>query len=79
MDQRYPLQVKQKDKAGRPGIDAFEAMMIREDRVKGFYVSFAYTSDAVSEIASFFRKTGKVIVPFTVHEILDDQIAQKLA
>ena len=79
MDQWYPIQVKQKDKVGRPDIDAFEAMMIREDRVKGFYVSFAYTSDALSEIASFFRKTGKVIVPFTVHEILDDQIAQKLA
>ena len=27
----YPIQVKQKDKAGRPDIDAFEAMMMRED------------------------------------------------
>ncbi len=79
MDQWYPIQVKQKDKVGRPDIDSFEAMMIRENRVKGFYVSFDYTSDAMSEIGSFFRKTGKVIVPFTVREILDDQIAQKLA
>ena len=79
MDQWYPIQVKQKDKVGRPDIDAFEAMMMREDRVKGFYVSFAYTSDALSEIGAFFRRTGKVIVPFTVREILDDQIAQKLA
>src|SRR5439155_34752 len=36
----YPIQVKQKDKAGRPDIDAFEAMMTREDCQKGFFVSF---------------------------------------
>jgi hypothetical protein len=34
------IQVKQKDKAGRPDIDAFEAMMMREDCEKGFFVSF---------------------------------------
>ncbi len=79
MDHWYPIQVKQKDKVGRPDIDAFEAVMMREDRVKGFFVSFDYTSDAISEINAFFRKTGKVIIPFTVKEILDDQIAQKLA
>jgi Restriction endonuclease len=79
MDQWYPIQVKQKDKAGRPDIDSFEAMMSRENRTKGFFVSFDYTGDALSEISSFFRKSGRVIVPFTVKEILDDQIAQKLA
>jgi hypothetical protein len=65
--------------AGRPDIDSFEAMMTRENRTKGFFVSFDYTSDALSEINSFFRKSGRVIVPFTVREILEDQIAQKLA
>jgi hypothetical protein len=79
MDQWYPIQVKEKDKAGRPDIDLFEAMMARENRTKGFFVSFDYTGDALSEISSFFRKSGRVIVPFTVREILDDQIAQKLA
>ena len=78
MDQWYPIQVKQKDKVGRPDIDSFEAMMARENRTKGFFVSFDYTSDALSEISSFFRKSGRVIVPFTVKEILEDQIAQKL-
>jgi len=78
MDQWYPIQVKQKDKAGRPDIDSFEAMMARENRTKGFFVSFDYTSDALSEIGSFFRKSGRVIVPFTVSEILDTYIAQKL-
>jgi DNA modification methylase len=79
MDHWYPIQVKQKDKAGRPDIDSFEAVMTREDRTKGFFVSFDYTSDALTEIDRFFRKSGKVIVPFTVNEILEEQIAQKLA
>lgn len=79
MDSWYPVQVKQKDKVGRPDIDAFEAMMVREDRPKGFYVSFDYSSDALREIDAFFRKSGKVIVPLTVNEILTEQLARKLA
>jgi len=53
--------------------------MMREDRTKGFFVSFDYSADAMTEINRFFRKSGKVIVPFTVGEILDEQIAHKLA
>jgi DNA modification methylase len=79
MDVWYPIQVKQKDRVGRPDIDSFEAVMMREERNKGFFVSFDYTSDALTEIDRFFRKSGKVIVPFTVAEILDEQLAQKLA
>ncbi len=79
MDDWYPVQVKQKDKAGRPDIDSFEAMMTRNDRKKGFFVSFDYSSDAMTEIGAFFRKCGRVIIPLTVKEILDEQIAHKLA
>jgi DNA modification methylase len=79
MDLWYPVQVKQKDKAGRPDIDAFEAMMTRTDRTKGFFVSFDYTSDALTEIGAFFKKSGKIIIPLTVDEILNEQIARKLA
>jgi site-specific DNA-methyltransferase (adenine-specific) len=79
MDVWYPIQVKQQDKAGRPDIDQFEAALMRENRMKGFFVSFDYTSDAMTEIDRFFRQTGKVIVPFTVSEILNEQIAKKLA
>ena len=43
MDAWYPIQVKQKDKAGRPDIDMFEAAMIRENRTKGFFVSFEFS------------------------------------
>ena len=75
----YPIQVKQKDKVGRPDIDAFEAVMTREDREKGFFVSFDYTSDALREIDRFFRSSVEIIIALTVREILDEQLAKKLA
>ena len=78
MDVWYPIQVKQKDKVGRPDIDSFEAVMTREDRQKGFFVSFDFSSDAMSEIQAFFKKSGKSIIPLTVKDILDEQIAYKL-
>lgn len=75
----YPIQVKQKDKVGRPDIDSFEAMMMREECDKGFFISFDYSSDALRECESFFKRSGKVIIPLTVREILDEEIARKLA
>ena len=79
LDHWYPIQVKQKDKVGRPDIDSFEAVMTREDRSKGFFVAFDYTRDALREIDAFFRKSGRVIIALTVREILDEEIARKLA
>jgi DNA modification methylase len=79
MDVWYPVQVKQKDKVGRPDIDSFEAAMTRNDRTKGFFVSFDYSSDALTEIDAFFRKSHRVIIALTVKDILDDNIARKLA
>ncbi|MFZ0034442.1 MAG: DNA methyltransferase [Sedimentisphaerales bacterium] len=79
MDVWYPIQVKQKDKVGRPDIDSFEAVMTREDRTKGFFVAFDYSSDAMSEIQAFFKKSGKSIIALTVKDILEEQIAYKLA
>ncbi len=79
LDHWYPIQVKQKDKVGRPDVDSFEAVMTREDRTKGFLVAFDYTRDALREIDGFFRKSGKAIIALTVREILDEEIARKLA
>jgi site-specific DNA-methyltransferase (adenine-specific) len=79
MDAWYPIQVKQKDKVGRPDIDSFEAAMMREDRVKGFFVAFDFSSDARTEIGAFFKKTGKIIVALTVQEILEEEISHRLA
>jgi hypothetical protein len=42
MDVWYPVQVKQRDKVGRPNIDAFEAVMMREDRRLGYFVGFRF-------------------------------------
>jgi DNA modification methylase len=75
----YAMQVKQKDKTGRPDIDAFETAMRRAKCEKGFFVSFDYTSDALREIDRFFREEHRIIIPLTVQEILDEEIAKKLA
>ena len=66
------------DKVGRPDIDAFETAMRRSKREKGFFIAFDYTEDALREIDRFFKADHAVIVPLTVQEILDEQIARKL-
>ncbi|MCC6949855.1 MAG: restriction endonuclease, partial [Phycisphaerales bacterium] len=74
----FPIQVKQMDKVGRPDIDQFEAVMAREERDRGFFVSFGFTSDAEQECAAFHKKTGRLIKLITVQEILDEQHVQKM-
>ncbi len=32
--------------------------MMREDRPKGFFVSFDFTSDGLQEIGGFFKRSG---------------------
>ena len=71
--------LKRSPKVGRPDIDSFEAVMTRENRTKGFFVAFDYSSDALIEIDAFFRRSGKSIIALTVQEILDEEIAKKLA
>jgi len=53
--------------------------MTREDRTKPFFAGFDFSADALREIDAFFRKSAKVIVALTVREILDEQLAKKLA
>lgn len=74
----YPVQVKQMDKVGRPDIDSFEAVMERENRERGFFVSFAFSSDAEHEAAAFWKRTKRKITLITVQEILDEQHVQKM-
>lgn len=64
----------------RPDIGAFEAAITGGDRTKGFFVAFAYTSDALGEFNAFFRKSAKVIVAVGVREMLDldEELARKL-
>ena len=65
----YAMQVKQKDKAGRPDIDAFETAMRRVKCEKGFFVSFDFSSDALREIQRFFVEEQGIIIPVTVQEL----------
>jgi len=64
---------------GRPEIDSFEAALQREKRTTGFFVAFDYSTDAMTEIGAFFKRTGIMIRALTVKDILDEQIARKLA
>ena len=65
----YAMQVKQKDKAGRPDIDAFETAMRRAKCEKGFFVSFDFSSDALRGIQRFFVEEQRIIIPVTVQEL----------
>ncbi len=79
MKRWYLVQLKQKDKAGRPDIDQFETAMRRVKCAKGFFVSFAFSDDALREIQRFFVEEHAIIVPLTVQEILEEQIGSRLA
>ena len=74
-----PIQVKQKDKAGRPDIDMFETAMRRAKCDQGVFVSFDYTADALREVDRFFREEQRLIIPLTVKSILNDEIGNILA
>lgn len=77
MDEWYPIQVKQTDKAGRPDIDKFEAVLMRENRTRGYFVAFGYSSDATHEVNSFFKRTGREIILFTVQQLLDEDFVSQ--
>lgn len=72
MDVWYPIQVKQSEKVGRPEIDKFEAVMMRENRTRGYFVGFDFSSDSIQEINSFFKRTHREIIPLTVRQLLDE-------
>lgn len=71
MDDWYPVQVKQKDRVGRPEIDSFEAVMTREDRTLGYFVAFDFTADAEREIRKFRDRSGREIRLLKVAELID--------
>ncbi|MBE3123537.1 MAG: hypothetical protein IMZ65_01905 [Planctomycetes bacterium] len=70
-------------KSAKPGVgpvsDPLEAVLTREERTKGFFVAFDFSSDALTEIDRFFRSSHKAIIPLTVKDILEEQLARKLA
>lgn len=73
MDEWFPIQVKQRDKIGRPDVDAFEAVMARENREIGYLVGFDFTSNVETEIRSFQKRTGREIIPLRVRDLLEEE------
>jgi len=49
----------------------FEAVLMRENRTKGFFVAFDFSGDALREIDALFRREHRVIVPS--HGLRDPQ------
>jgi DNA modification methylase len=78
MDIYYPIQVKQKDKAGRPDIDSFETAIRRDKRNKGYFVSFGFTEDAVKEMRRLDKEGEIEIIPITVDDLLKHESQIKL-
>jgi DNA modification methylase len=72
-DRRIPVQVKQ-HQARRPDIDNFETAMRRDKRRIGFFVALAFSSDAMREIDRVKKEEDLTILPFTVQQILDEEI-----
>jgi DNA modification methylase len=69
-DKYYPVQVKQMDKVGRPDIDTFQTAIRRDGRIKGYFVSFDFTKDAMTEIRRLDKDGEIEIVPITVSSLL---------
>jgi hypothetical protein len=57
--------------------DAFEAVMMREERTLGYFVGLENTWGFLFEIDRFRRKEGRDMKPLTVREIWDGEIASK--
>jgi DNA modification methylase len=66
----YPIQVKQKDKAGRPDMDSFAHAIRRDGRSRGYFVSFDFSKDAIAEIKRLDKEGEVEIIPVTVKELL---------
>jgi len=70
VDNYYPIQVKQKDKVGRPDIDTFETSIRRDKRSRGYFIGFDFTEDAIKEIKRLDKEEDIEIRPITVEELL---------
>jgi len=77
VDKYYPVQVKQMDKVGRPDIDNFYAAIKRDGRNKGYFVSFAFSKDAESEVKRLWKEGEVDINLITVESLLKAESFKK--
>jgi|WetSurMetagenome_2_1015567.scaffolds.fasta_scaffold106541_1 DNA modification methylase len=76
-DKYYPVQVKQMDKVGRPDIDNFYAAIKRDGRTKGYFVSFAFSKDAETEVRRLWKEGEIDINLITVSSLLKSEAYKK--
>jgi len=66
-----PVQVKNKDKAGRPDIDSFAHALSRDERASGFFIAWDFTSDAFKEVERLHTATvARHIFPVRVQALI---------
>jgi hypothetical protein len=76
-----PIQVKNTDKVGRPEIDKFESALRRDGRNAGFFIGWAFTSDADREITRLKRLSSSerlMIIPVPVEHLIAENFDSEL-
>jgi site-specific DNA-methyltransferase (adenine-specific) len=73
-----PVQVKQKDKAGRPEIDEFFAAVKRDKRHRGFFVAFSFSGDAKRECDRLWLEEKVSIQLVTVKQLIEKDFRKEL-
>jgi hypothetical protein len=68
-----PVQVKEKDKVGRPDVDTFQTAVARARKTKGFLIALGFTRDAREEVARARRQAGLEIYLVTIAEMLEQR------
>jgi DNA modification methylase len=66
----YPIQVKQREKVGRPDVDAFETAMRREKKNEGYVVAFSFSKESVKEAKRAYKEDGLNIHLITVQDLI---------
>jgi len=65
-----PIQVKQKERVGRPDLDSFETAIRREGKHKGFLVAFSFSRGAIEGSAVARKERGIEIVLVKVEDVV---------
>ena len=68
--ERLPIQVKQKERVGRPELDSFETAIRREKKHKGFLVAFSFSKGAIEGAALTRKERGIEIVLVKAEDVV---------
>jgi len=78
LENYIPIQVKQKDKVGRPDIDEFYAAIRRDKRKRGFFAAFGYADTARKECERLWLDEQINIQLVTVKQLIDRDFRKEL-